>query len=187
MSKLLTVVSGVLVAIGVVLFLREPMPPPRVVGTGAAVAAVCATVLAMLMLTRRPLSAAQRRGSELGPAGAPSVIGWLLGAPFIVCLAILVAGLVVITILSLLAGDADGGDGPQVDPRRVARHSWRLWAGVLGGVAALVVVVSIMAEPEGAGGGAVATLLGLIGLTVTRLVTRSMDRADARRTVAPAG
>jgi len=100
-SKFLTVVSGVLVTVGFVLFLGEPMPPPRVVGTVAAVAIVCATVLAVLMLTRRPLSVGQRRGCDLGPAGAPSVVGWLLGAPFIVCLAVLVGGLLIITVLAL--------------------------------------------------------------------------------------
>ncbi len=61
-SKFLTVVSGLLVTVGLVLLLREPMPPPRVVGTVAAVAIVCATVLAVLMLTRRPLNVGQRRG-----------------------------------------------------------------------------------------------------------------------------
>ncbi|MBW3640594.1 MAG: hypothetical protein KY451_12225 [Actinobacteria bacterium] len=187
MSKLLTVVSGVLVTVGCVLLLREPMPPPRVGGTVAAVVVVCATVLAVLLLTRRPLSATQRRGSELGPAGAPSVVGWLLGAPFIACLAVLVGGLLIVTVLALFAGDADGGDGPQLDPRRVARNSWRLWAGVLGGVVVLVVIAGIAARPEDSGDAVPTLLLGLIALTATRLVTRSMDRADARRTVAAAG
>lgn len=102
MSKLLTVVSGVLVTVGCVLLLREPMPPPRVAGTVAAVAVVCVTVLVVLLLTRRPLSATQRRGSELGPARAPSVVGWLLGAPFIACLAVLVGGLLIVTVLALV-------------------------------------------------------------------------------------
>lgn len=187
MSKFLTVVSGLLFAVGVVLLLSGPMPPPRVVGTVGAVAVVCATVLAVLVLTRRPLSVGQRRGCDLGPAGAPSVVGWLLGAPFIVCLSVVVGGLLIITVLALLFGDGGGGDGPQLDPRRVARHSWRLWAGVLGGAVAIIVLATIMDEPEDVGGAASTALIGLVGLTVTRLVTRSMDRADARRSDAPAG
>ena len=185
-SKFLTVVSGVYATVGFVLLLREPMPPPRVVGTVAAVTIVCATVLAVLMLTRRPLSVGQRRGCDLGPAGAPSVVGWLLGAPFIACLAVLVGGLLIITVLALFFGDADGGDGPQVDPRRVARHGWRLWAGVIGGAVVFVVIAAVTDQPEDAGDAAPIMLLGLIALTVTRLVTRSMDRADARRPVSPA-
>lgn len=187
MSKLLTALSGVFIAVGIVLLLREPLPQPRVAGTVGAVAVVCVTVLIVLVLTRRPLSATQRRGGELGPAAAPSIIGWLLGAPFIACLGIVLVGLIAFTVLALFAGDADGGDGPQVDPRRVARHSWRLWAGVIGGAVVFVVIAAVTAQPEDAGDAAPTMLLGLIALTVTRLVTRSMDRADARRTVTPAG
>jgi len=49
------------------------------------------------------------------------------------------------------------------------------------------VIDTFMDQPEDAGDAASTALIGLVGLTVTRLVTRSMDRADARRTVTPAG
>lgn len=173
MSKLLSTLLGVIIAICVISAVGEGAPAGEVLRF-AIIASAALFALGALVATRRPAIPQYMRRGDHRVAQQVDIIRWLLATPWIATVAVVWTAAAILSILSIFSGDSF--DPPWFSPRRIARHAWRLWAvfavSVIGG--------SLAIDPIEDSNLSVASA-ALIAFAAVRLATRWMDRADARR------